>query len=346
MIRKTLNLSGVTPMSRKQSEQLVNTATGFSSRVIFEHQKRTINGKSMLGILCLGVTGNDPVFLIVDGPDEKEACAAICAMLEGGVSPPKNYTDAINLIRYVKERYLYILQDNLVGVYLHGSLAARCFLWDHSDIDFLVVVRKRVSIEKKIELVELLYSLSPEAPPEGFEMSVLLEKHCSHIPYPVPFELHYSNRHRRDYERDVRGFCSRMHGEDPDLICHIAALHAFGISLYGPSVPRVFDRPRREDVLCAILFDVQDAAEHLHEKPVYYVLNLCRAVAFARENLMLSKKEGGEWALRHMDSTHQRVIQAALNAYETGLGMSYDEGQAENFCYDALSELNEINKIR
>lgn len=341
MIRKALNLSGVTPMSRKQSEQLVNTANQFSSRVKFEHRNRTINGKSMLGILCLGETDSDPVFLVVDGPDEQEACGVICSLLEGGVLPPKNYTDAIKLIRFVKERYLYILQDNLVGVYLHGSLASRCFLWERSDIDFLVVVRKRIPIEKKIEMVELLYSLSPEAPPEGFEMSVLLEKHCARLAYPIPFELHYSNYHKRDYERDARGFCSRMHGEDPDLTCHIASLHAYGIALYGASVPRVFDRPKREDVLSSIRQDVQDAAEHLHEKPVYYVLNLCRAVAFERENLFLSKKEGGEWALRHMDSCHQRVIQAALNAYQTGLGMSYDEGLAENFCYDALSELNQ-----
>ena len=341
MIKKALNLSGVTPMSRKQSEQLVNTATQFSSRIEFEHLNRHFNGKSMLCILCLGVTGRDPVLLTVEGEDEQKAFDSISALLEGGVLPPKNYSDAVNLVRYVKERYLYILQDNLVGVYLHGSLAARCFLWERSDIDFLVVVRKRIPIEKKIELVELLYSLGAEAPPEGFEMSVLLEKHCSHLTYPVPFELHYSNYHQRDYERDARGFCARMHGEDPDLTCHIAALHAFGISLYGPSVPRVFDRPRREDVLSSICQDVQDAPEHLHEKPVYYVLNLCRAVAFKRENLFLSKKEGGEWALKHMDSTHQRVIQAALNAYETGLGMSYDEGLAEGFCYDAMSELNE-----
>ena len=61
MIKKALNLSGVTPMSRKQSEQLVNTATQFSSRIEFEHLNRHFNGKSMLGILCLGVTGRDPV---------------------------------------------------------------------------------------------------------------------------------------------------------------------------------------------------------------------------------------------------------------------------------------------
>jgi len=340
MIRKTLNLSGVTPMNRKQSEQLVNTASQFSSRIIFEHRNRTINGKSMLGILCLGVTGKDPVLLVVEGEDEQQACDAITALLDAGIAPPKNYTDALNLMHYIKDRYIYILQDNLVGIYLHGSLAARCFLWERSDIDFLVVVRKRMTLEKKIALIEVLYALTPEAPPEGFEMNVMLEKYCRKIPYPVPFELRYSPQHRRDYERDAQGYCSRMHGEDPDLTAHIAFLNAYGVAIHGPSVPRVFDMPKREDVLCAIRQDVGDTAEHLHEKPVFYVLNLCRAVAFARDNVFLSKKEGGEWALKHMDDSHQRVIQAALNAYETGMGMFYDEGQAEDFCYEALSELN------
>ena len=85
--------------------------------------------------------------------------------------------------------------------------------------------------------------------------------------------------------------------------------------------------------------DVEDAEGHLHENPVYFVLNLARAVAYCRKGKVLSKKEGGEWALRHMSTDHQRVIQAALNAYETGLGMSYDAAQAEDFCDEALEEI-------
>ncbi len=328
-------------MSRRQSEQLVNTASQFSSRVIIEHRNRTFNGKSMLGILCLGVTGNDPVIITLEGKDEEQAAQAITALLESGIRPPKSYVDALNLMRFIKERYLYILQDNLVGIYLHGSLASHSFLWERSDVDFLVVIRKRISVEKKIELLEVLYSLASEAPPEGFEMSVLLEKDCKPVVHPVPFELHFSPMYQREYERDAKGFCTRMHGEDPDLTAHIAFLHAYGIALYGPSVSQVFGRPKREDVLCSIREDSMDAGEHLHERPVYYVLNLCRAVAYKRENCMLSKRDGGQWAMTHMDSSHQRVIQAALNAYGTGLGMSYDEGQAESFCYDALTELNE-----
>ncbi len=341
MIKQVLDLSGVTPLNRAQIEHLVHIAGQFNARILFEHRSRTINGKSMLGILSMGVTGHDPVTLLVDGDDEKEAFHEMKTMLENGVAPPKDASDAERLMQIIKERYLHILPDNLTGIYLHGSLAANCFQWERSDIDFLVVVRREVPVEKKIALVETLYALSPDAPPEGFEMSVIQEKYCRNIPYPIPFELHYSPRYKRDYERDARGFCSRMHGEDPDLTAHILNLHAHGEVIHGPSIPRVFDQVKRENALCAIRFDVNDSAEHLHENPVYYVLNLCRAVAYCRGNKAMSKKEGGEWALTHMSTEHQRVIQAALNAYETGLGMFYDEGQAESFCYDALEEISQ-----
>ena len=339
MIKQTLDLSGVTPLNRTQIEHFVHVAGQYVSRIIFEHRNRTINGKSMLGILSLGGTEHEPVTLMVEGEDEEQAFEAVKTLLENGVAPPKGAADAEQLMQVIKDRYHTILQDNLVGIYLHGSLAAGCFLWERSDIDFLVVVRRTLSDDKKIALVETLHRLSPEAPPKGFEMSVILEKYCRDIPYPIPYELHYSKGYQSDFEQDAQGFCSRMHGVDPDLTAHILNLYVHGQAVFGPGIPRVFDRVKREDALCAIRFDVEDAEGHLNENPVYFVLNLARAVAYCRDGAVLSKKEGGEWALRHMSTDHQRVIQAALNAYETGLDMFYDEGQAEDFCFDALEEI-------
>ena len=57
MIKYTLNLEHVTPLSRMQVEHLAQLAGSFFSRVILEHKNRTINGKSMLGLLSMGRTG-------------------------------------------------------------------------------------------------------------------------------------------------------------------------------------------------------------------------------------------------------------------------------------------------
>ena len=323
-----------------QIEQLVHLAGKFTSRILFEHETRTINGKSMLGLLSMGITGDKPVLLTVEGDDEETAAQEIKKLLESGVAPAKDANHAMELMQKIKDRYATLLSENLVGIYLHGSLAAGCFHWEVSDIDFLVVVRQPMAIEKKIALVETLYSLLEEAPPKGFEMSVLLEENCQNPVFPVPYELHFSSRWIQDYERSPRSFCERMHGEDIDLTAHILNLHTFGISVLGPSVARVFGQVKRMDALCAIRQDTADSGEHLHEQPVYYVLNLCRALAYLREEAVFSKRQGGEWGLKNLPHAHQAVIQAALNAYQHGRDMSYDRGQAEDFCYDVMEELN------
>lgn len=340
MIKCPLDLHQITPLTRTQIEHLARLAGDFESRILFECNNRVINGKSMLGLLSLGATGHEQVMMTVEGPDEEEAAREMKALLDSGVIAPKNAADAESLMQRVKRRYEEILQDSLAGIYLHGSLAAGCFQWKRSDIDFLVVVREKPDIRAKMALAEALYALREEAPPAGFEMSVILEKYCRNTPYPVPFELHYSNAHLQAYQEDPRGFCQRMHGEDPDLTAHFLCLRAYGMTLQGPSIMRMFAPVRREDALRAILEDANGARAHFGERPCYYVLNLCRALAYKRENLVLNKRDGGEWALENLDQAHQRVIQAALNAYQAGRDMSYDAGLAESFCFEALKELN------
>ena len=45
------------------------------------------------------------------------------------------------LLDKIVSAYNDILQENLTGIYVHGSLAFGCFRWEKSDVDFLVVVR-------------------------------------------------------------------------------------------------------------------------------------------------------------------------------------------------------------
>ena len=85
--------------------------------------------------------------------------------------------------------------------------------------------------------------------------------------------------------------------------------------------------------------DVENAEQSVHDAPVYYVLNLCRMMAYVDEGAVLSKKEGGEWAMEHLPAAHQSLIQAALNAYQAGRDMFYDRGQAEEFCYEMRRRL-------
>ena len=41
----------------------------------------------------------------------------------------------------IKSTSVQTFEKNLVGIYVHGSLALGCFSWDNSDIDFIVVLK-------------------------------------------------------------------------------------------------------------------------------------------------------------------------------------------------------------
>ena len=53
--------------------------------------------------------------------------------------------EAYNLIDSFVEQSKEILKENLVGIYLHGSLAMGCFNPQKSDIDLIIVVNEPLS---------------------------------------------------------------------------------------------------------------------------------------------------------------------------------------------------------
>ena len=61
-----------------------------------------------------------------------------------------------NLLSWIVRESREILKDNLIGVYLHGSLAMGCFNPKLSDVDFIVVVERKLSVDEKKERIEEL----------------------------------------------------------------------------------------------------------------------------------------------------------------------------------------------
>jgi len=86
--------------------------------------------------------------------------------------------DFRKLMEAISEKYNQLLGKNLIGIYVHGSIAFDCFHWDRSDIDFIVVIHKPIPQPTKLQLLQVLADLKAQAPPRGFEMSIVLEKYC------------------------------------------------------------------------------------------------------------------------------------------------------------------------
>ena len=220
------------------------------------------------------------------------------------------------ILTTIREIFQTVLKGKLTGIYVHGSIAFGCFNRDKSDIDFLVVVKEALTQQEKEEIIRLLLQLDEHCPPKGMEMSVVQEKVCMPFHYPTPYELHYSNAHREKYIADLPGYCEMMHGTDKDLAAHITVTRTVGLTLWGKPVQEVFGEVPKADYIDSILFDVENAEKGIQGDPVYYVLNLCRVCGYLEENIVMSKKQGGEWGMNGLPGEYRKLLQSALKCYE------------------------------
>lgn len=244
-----------------------------------------------------------------------------------------------------------ILGEALTGIYLHGSLAMGCFNPEKSDIDLIVVIGREMTDQQKWKFMEKVAGLNDRAPKKGLELSVVREEVCRHFVYPTPFELHFSPAHLKWWQDDPEGYIRHMKGTDPDLAAHFTIIRKYGIALAGAAVEEVFGEVPREAYLDSIRRDVENAPEDVRDDPVYVLLNLCRVAAYAEENLVLSKQQGGEWGLAHLPEKYHFLIQNALEAYRSnadsecqeayrsGAASEWDMSLSQEFCREMLERV-------
>lgn len=81
MIKQPIAFPAGQPLNRSSAAQLVQVANRFDCRVMIEHNQKLVNAKSMLGLLSLGLDDQGDMMLLVEGPQEAEAAAAILEWL-------------------------------------------------------------------------------------------------------------------------------------------------------------------------------------------------------------------------------------------------------------------------
>ena len=129
---------------------------------------------------------------------------------------------------------------------------------------------------------------------------------------------------------------ARCMGARPGLDCYTIRCAPVGIvraaEVQVRSIPEA-------DYLDAIMEDVAGAREEIADNTMYLTLNLARVLAYRQEGLVLSKKEGGEWALKHLPPAHHPLIRAALADYESDEPVCYDPDAARRYADDMLGYL-------
>lgn len=248
--------------------------------------------------------------------------------------------------RYVTESWK-ILGENLVGIYLHGSVVMGCFNPEKSDLDFIVVVENDISDDTKLAYVDMVLTLNADAPAKGIEMSIVRRDVCMPFVYPTPFLLHFSEHHIKWVTENPKDYVQKMKGTDIDLAAHFTNIRAHGKCLYGLPVTEVFGEVPSENYFDSVWNDICDAPSDIAENTMYIALNLPRVLAFLKEGILLSKKEGGEWALKNLPEDAARkfapIIQAALAEYTQNVAPHYNLALAKEYAEYMLAEIKDFS---
>jgi len=245
------------------------------------------------------------------------------------------------ILQDIKETYLELLHNNLVGIYVHGSIAFNCFNWEKSDIDFIAVVRETIQDDIKNEIIKETLRINKNAPQKGLEMSIVLKEYCMNFKYPTPFDLHFSNMHIDWYKNSPQEYCQKMNGVDKDLAAHFTVTKKAGIVLYGEPINNVFGEVPKEYYFDSIKHDIQNAKNEVDNNPIYILLNLCRVLAYKKDCLILSKEQGGNWGLDKLDYKYNYLIRTALDCYTSDKIITIDNDLALEFCEYMLKQIYE-----
>lgn len=84
MVSRSLPITNTLGMHARAAARFVHTASGYQARISVTRGARTVDGKSILGILLLAAARGSDVTVTADGPDEADALAALSQLIESG----------------------------------------------------------------------------------------------------------------------------------------------------------------------------------------------------------------------------------------------------------------------
>lgn len=196
-----------------------------------------------------------------------------------------------------------VLRDELVGVYLHGSLAMGSFQLGSSDIDLIFVVKEHLSSEERSAIFS--YLNKTRQPGNSIQMSVFLEAVLQEPQYPIFVELKY------DYPDDI--FSNEL---DAQVVAQLYETKERGFCIWGKPISEVFSKIPAKYYLLSAIEDLKYTRKYLLKDPVYWILNACRTIAFIKERKVLSKLEGGQWGTTNLPEKYRNLIKQALLCHQ------------------------------
>jgi predicted nucleotidyltransferase len=221
-----------------------------------------------------------------------------------------------------------ILGENMVGIYLYGSLTQGAFNPERSDVDCIVVTQHELTALQFTQLdAWLAHAVAANPWVMRLQISFLIRDEVL-INTPKGNCLYQLGRLTRV-------------GSDGNPIIWMNVLDS-GVVLLGPPAESFVPPITAEILFAALAREVAYLREEIVEKPnsewrdvpryrAYAVLTLCRILYSHRHGTVVSKLQAAEWALRALSDAWHDVIDQALEADAGQRAMGIDLASIARF---------------
>jgi len=209
-----------------------------------------------------------------------------------------------------------VLGPDAAGGYLFGS-AVLGGLRPQSDLDLLLVSRRETTREEKKRLVDRLLAISGRRTPHGqwrlVELTIVVQSEIKPWRYPPSFDFQYGDWLRDEFESgNVEPWPTRT---NPDLASRIPMVLLGDTPVLGPPPAEILDPVPLDDLISAMVGDIEALLGDLDEDRRNVILTLARIWSTVATGVIRSKDAAADWALDRLPDEHRAVLARARAIY-------------------------------
>lgn len=250
------------------------------------------------------------------------------------------YKDINEILHSLITEMAYILGENLVGVYLTGSLSYGDFNSENSDIDLLTILTSPASQEK----LESLRQMHLHVERDNEKWTKRIE--CSYISMDM-LESTLPPKTPRPYINEGIFYTEAPYGNE--WIINQYLLYKYGITLVGPDFKTLVKPIFMEDVQEACIRGLFEEWQSKTTDPTYLknshnqsyvVLNMCRILYTVIRHSTATKKASASWVKHKFGPRWCKLIETA-ESWQYGKEMNLPEDTIEfiEFVIDKVKEI-------
>lgn len=204
-----------------------------------------------------------------------------------------------------------VLGPRVIGAYLHGS-SVLGGLRPASDVDVLVVSRRRLDDQERRALLEGLFKLSGfTAGVRPVELTVVVQSEVRPWRFPPLADFLYGEWLRNEFKASG----PPQPQPTPDLALLVTMVLAGDHPLIGPPPARVLDPIPRTDLVRASVAGIAGLLDDLDGDTRNVVLTFARIWTTLVTGQIKSKDAAADWALTHLRPQHRPVLEYAKELY-------------------------------